>query len=37
MISRNNSGPLTPKTNIENLCTSLNQKDKIILILEKEL
>lgn len=37
MISRNNSGPLSPKVGIENLCASLNQKDKIILILEKEL
>jgi hypothetical protein len=37
MISRNNSGPLSPKVGIENLCASLSQKDKIILILEKEL
>lgn len=37
MISRNSSGVLTPKINVDNICTSLSQKDKIISILEKEL
>lgn len=37
MISRNNSNPLLSKVNSENICASLNQKDKIIQILEKEL
>lgn len=35
MISRSTPGILAPKINVDNLCTSLNQKDKIIMILEK--
>lgn len=37
MISRNNSNSHLTKINTQDLCSSLNQKDKIIQILEKEL
>jgi hypothetical protein len=37
MLHRTASGPLTAKIGLENMCVSLNQKDKIIYILEKEL